>query len=145
MIARFFTPFIFLLAVTMTATPISIASASPQIFETMSGSWRGKGFITTSSEADAESIRCKMRNSHKSDERTIALSGNCAVAGFVFSLRGWIAQDGKKNAYQASMFRSIASLKQSVFQDGVTENQLTSPSRHETALQKKTCPPRSFW
>ena len=50
-------------------------------------------------------------------ERTgrLDLSGNCAVGGFVFSLNGFIQQNGTKNAYTASMFRSLANLKQSNF------------------------------
>jgi len=41
--------------------------------------------------------------------------GNCAVSGFVFSLNGFIQQNGGKNSYTANMFRSFANLKQSNF------------------------------
>ena len=55
-----------------------------------------------------------MNNKIKDDGR-INLSGNCAVSGFVFSLNGFIEQNSGKNSYTASMFRSLANLKQSNF------------------------------
>ncbi len=91
------------------------ANASPEIFTTLEGKWRGKGLVKAGPNSKNESIRCKMSNKSASDERRLKLSGNCAVSGFVFSLRGWIQQNGSKNSYSASMFQSLANLKQSVF------------------------------
>ena len=48
-------------------------------------------------------------------DRRMKIGGNCAVGGFVFSLKGFIQQNGSKNSYTASMFRSLANLKQSNF------------------------------
>ncbi|MDJ0613730.1 MAG: hypothetical protein QNJ29_08620 [Rhizobiaceae bacterium] len=88
--------------------------ASPVIFENMSGKWRGKGLVKASPKGKQESIRCRMSNKPDGSSR-IKLSGNCAVSGFVFSLNGFIEQNGGKNSYTASMFRSLANLKQSNF------------------------------
>lgn len=88
--------------------------ASPALFENLSGKWRGKGLVKASAKGKPESIRCKMSNKIKENGR-INLSGNCAVSGFVFSLNGFIQQNGSKNSYTASMFRSLANLKQSNF------------------------------
>lgn len=97
-------------------TPVSVIApeASPAIFENMSGAWRGKGLVKASAKGKKESIRCKMKNKIAEAGR-IKLSGNCAVSGFVFSLKGFIQQNGGKNSYTASMFRSLANLKQSNF------------------------------
>ncbi len=96
--------------------PVSQTSsfASPAIFENMSGKWRGKGLVKASPKGKNESIRCRMSNKPNGASR-INLSGNCAVSGFVFSLNGFIQQNGSKNSYTASMFRSLANLKQSNF------------------------------
>lgn len=93
---------------------VSQSQASPAIFENMSGKWRGKGLVKASAKGKKESIRCKMSNK-LTDPGRIKLSGNCAVSGFVFSLNGFIQQNGGKNSYTASMFRSLANLKQSNF------------------------------
>ncbi len=98
---------------TIPATSIS-AFASPQIFENMSGSWRGKGLVKSGPKAKNESIRCKLRSKQDGTSK-LKMSGNCAVSGFIFSLNGYIQQNGGKNAYSASMFRSLANLKQSNF------------------------------
>ena len=105
-----------LIALAATASPMSVQTgfASPAIFENLSGKWRGKGLVKASAKGKNESIRCKMNNKINEENR-IKLSGNCAVSGFVFSLNGFIQQDGNKNAYTASMFRSLANLKQSNF------------------------------
>ena len=90
------------------------AGASQAIFENMTGKWRGKGLVKASPKGKDESIRCRMNNKLDNDTR-IDLSGSCAVSGFVFSLGGFIEQNGSKNSYTASMFRSLANLKQSNF------------------------------
>lgn len=98
----------------LTSPPVSVsANASPQIFENMSGSFRGKGLVKSGPKSKNESIRCRL--SGKPDGATrINMSGNCAVSGFVFSLNGFIEQTGG-NSYRANMFRSLANLKQSNF------------------------------
>ncbi|MEM7288829.1 MAG: hypothetical protein AAF412_00440 [Pseudomonadota bacterium] len=93
---------------------ITDTQASPQLFENLSGKWRGKGLVKASAKGKPVSIRCKMSNNVKDNAR-INLSGNCAVSGFIFSLKGFIQQNGGKNSYTASMFRSLANLKQSNF------------------------------
>ena len=113
------------------------ASASSKIFDNISGSWRGKGFVTTSSEASEESIRCRMKNQHDVGTRKVSLSGNCAVAGFVFSLRGFIQQEGTKNAYQASMFRSLANLKQSTFSGKRSGNNINFTFKARDRISKQ--------
>lgn len=98
------------------ATPASTVSvnASPQIFENMTGSWRGKGKVKSGPKAKNESIRCKLK-SRPDGASKLKMTGNCAVSGFVFSLNGFIQQNGGKNSYTANMFRSFANLKQSNF------------------------------
>jgi len=96
-------------------SPAQPVQASEKIFENMSGKWRGKGLVKASSKAKKESIRCRMSNNPSSTTGRLNLSGNCAVSGFVFSLKGYIQQNGGKNSYTASMFRSLANLKQSNF------------------------------
>lgn len=98
---------------TIPATSIS-AYASPQIFENMSGSWRGKGLVKSGPKAKNESIRCKLKGKPDGASK-LKMIGNCAVSGFIFSLNGYIQQNGGKNSYSASMFRSLANLKQSNF------------------------------
>ena len=100
-----------LLAIPLTPTS---TYASPQIFENMSGSWRGKGLVKSGPKAKKESIRCKLR-SRPDGTAKLKMTGNCAVSGFIFSLNGYIQQNGGKNSYSASMFRSLANLKQSNF------------------------------
>ena len=104
------------LALATVISPVStgVSGASPAIFENMTGKWRGKGLVKASPKGKKESIRCRMSNKPK-DASRITLSGNCAVSGFVFSLNGFIQQNGGKNSYTASMFRSLANLKQSNF------------------------------
>jgi len=101
-------------ATVLTPMGVQTSDASPVIFENMSGKWRGKGLVKASPKGKKESIRCRMSNKPEGDGR-IKLSGNCAVSGFVFSLNGFIQQNGGKNSYTASMFRSLANLKQSNF------------------------------
>jgi hypothetical protein len=98
------------------ATPVTSTSAyaSPQIFENMSGSWRGKGLVKSGPKAKKESIRCKLKGKPDGASK-LKMVGNCAVSGFIFSLNGYIQQNGGKNSYSASMFRSLANLKQSNF------------------------------
>ncbi len=103
-----------LLAVPATA-PNHFVEASPALYEKLTGKWRGKGKVKTSAKAKKESIRCKMKNIPSSKDGRLDLSGNCAVSGFVFSLNGYIQQNGSKNSYTASMFRSLANLKQNNF------------------------------
>ena len=115
----------------------SYAHASPKIFENISGSWRGKGFVTASSESDEESIRCRMKNKHATDQRRVMLSGSCAVAGFVFSLRGYIQQSGNKNSYEASMFRSLTNLKQSAFSGKRSGNNINFTFKARDRISKQ--------
>ena len=95
--------------------PYQPVNASPAIFEKLTGKWRGKGLVKATPKGKTESIRCRMNNKPNGKEGRLDLSGNCAVGGFVFSLNGFIQQNGTKNAYTASMFRSLANLKQSNF------------------------------
>ncbi len=108
------------------ATPIFVTSsyAAPHMFDLLAGSWRGTGFVTASSDSDEESIRCKMRNKNDKDKGKLVMSGNCGVGSFLFSLRGWIKQDGTKNRYNASMFQSIASLRTETFAGKRSGNKL---------------------
>lgn len=101
-------------ALPIAPTPDS-ANASSAIFDNMTGKWRGKGLVKASAKAKKESIRCRMTNKPSSRPGRLELTGNCAVSGFVFSLNGFIEQNGSKNSYTASMFRSLANLKQSNF------------------------------
>ena len=93
----------------------STVEASPQIFENLVGKWRGKGLVKASPKGKNESIRCRMTSKPASSGAQLNLSGNCAVSGFVFSLKGYIKQNGGRNSYTASMFRSLANLKQDNF------------------------------
>lgn len=93
----------------------SPTTANEEVFELLAGNWRGKGVIKTSPESKKESIRCRLRANNNAADRKLNMSGNCGVAGFVFSLGGWIKQNGTKNSYNASMFRTIAALKTNVF------------------------------
>ncbi|MEM9332373.1 MAG: hypothetical protein AAGA53_13675 [Pseudomonadota bacterium] len=95
--------------------PIAPSEASPAIFESISGKWRGKGLVKATPKGKDESIRCRMNNKPSKKPGRIDLGGNCAVGGFVFSLNGFIQQNGGKNSYTASLFRSLANLKQSNF------------------------------
>ncbi|MEO0329839.1 MAG: hypothetical protein AAF217_14740 [Pseudomonadota bacterium] len=81
----------------------------------MAGKWRGKGLVKASAKGKNESIRCRMNAKPDGNTNRLKMTGNCAVSGFVFSLNGFIQQNGNKNAYTASMFRSLANLKQSNF------------------------------
>lgn len=100
-----------LLIIPVTTTAVN---ASPKIFENMTGSFRGKGLVKTSPKAKKESIRCRLKGKPDGAAK-IKLSGNCAAGGFVFSLNGFIQQNGSKNSYTANMFRAFANLKQSNF------------------------------
>lgn len=93
------------------ATP---AYASKAMFDGLSGKWRGKGLVKASEKGKQENIRCRMTNKPEGADK-LDLSGTCAVGGFAFSLSGFIQQNGGKNSYTASMFRSLANLKQSNF------------------------------
>ncbi|MEM8652176.1 MAG: hypothetical protein AAGF54_16700 [Pseudomonadota bacterium] len=102
-----------ILALTVTDTKtVTPAKASPQIFENLSGKWRGRGTVKAGPKAKAENIRCRMTAKPKGNSR-VNTSGNCAVGGFVFSLGGFIEQNG--SVYTASMFRSLANIKQNNF------------------------------
>lgn len=103
------------LSIGILALPVSNISvnASPQIFENMTGSWRGKGLVKSGPKAKNESIRCRLK-SKPDGAKKLKMTGNCAVSGFVFSLNGFIQQNGS-NAYSANLFRSLANLKQSNF------------------------------
>lgn len=104
------------LSIGILAIPISIisVSASPVIFENMTGSFKGKGLVKSGPKAKNESIRCRLKGKPDGASK-LKMSGNCAVSGFVFSLNGFIAQNGNKNSYTANMFRSLANLKQNNF------------------------------
>jgi len=104
------------LSVGLLIIPVSTVgvNASPQIFENMSGSWRGKGLVKSGPKAKNESIRCRMKGKPDGSSK-LNMTGSCAVSGFVFSLNGFIQQNGGKNSYTANMFRSLANLKQSNF------------------------------
>ena len=103
------------LSIGILSLPVSSisANASPQIFENMTGSWRGKGLVKSGPKAKKESIRCRLK-SKPDGSKKLKMTGNCAVSGFVFSLNGFIQQNGS-NAYSANLFRSLANLKQSNF------------------------------
>ena len=101
-------------AVALPAVP-SAPQASEALFKNLSGKWRGKGLVKGSPKGKEESIRCRMSNEPGSKSGRLDLSGSCAVSGFVFSLNGYIQQNGGKNSYTASMFKSLANLKQENF------------------------------
>ena len=117
-------------------TGISHLEASPAIFENLSGKWRGKGLVKSSSKGKKESIRCKMNNS-VSDSKRIRLKGNCAVSGFVFSLNGFIKQNGSKNSYTASMFKSLANIKQSNFSGKRSGNRINFNFKGRDRISKQ--------
>lgn len=104
------------LSISILAVPTSSVSvnASPQIFENMTGDWRGSGLVKSGPKAKQESIRCKLKSKPDGGAK-LKMSGNCAISGFVFSLNGFIQQNGGKNSYTANMFRAFANLKQSNF------------------------------
>lgn len=93
---------------------LQVAHASPELFNKMEGKFRGKGLVKASAKGKKEAIRCRMRNKIILDGKKLDIGGSCAVSGFVFSLNGYIEQTGG-NSYRASMFRSLANLKQSSF------------------------------
>ena len=95
-------------------TAVTPAHAAKDMFEGLSGKWRGKGLVKASEKGKEENIRCRMTNKPEGSDK-LDLSGTCAVGGFAFSLGGFIKQNGGKNSYTASMFRSLANLKQSNF------------------------------
>lgn len=96
-------------------SPVLTPEASPALFENLYGKWRGKGLVKATPKGKKESIRCRMTNKPASEGGKVDLGGRCSVSGFVFSLNGYIKQNGSKNSYTASMFRSLANLKQSNF------------------------------
>ena len=122
------------LAVTATTTPVH---ANGDIFEMLSGKWRGKGQVRASVEKNKEVMRCKMNNSHKEAEGRLALTGRCSVAGFPFSLRGYIQQNGTKNSYRASMFQAIAALKQESFSGKRSGKKLNFVFRAKDVISKE--------
>lgn len=127
-----------ILSVAILASPVTVfsAKASPTIFENMSGKWRGKGLVKSSPKGKQESIRCRMSNKRESEVR-IDLSGNCAVSGFVFSLGGFIEQNGTRNSYTASMFRSLANLKQSNFSGKRSGNRINFSFKARDRISKQ--------
>jgi hypothetical protein len=118
-------------------TPVStsMVEASPAIFENLSGKWRGKGLVKATAKGKKESIRCRMSNKIDGSDK-IKLSGNCAVSGFVFSLNGFIKQNGGKNSYTASMFRSLANLKQSNFSGTRSGNRINFSFKARDRISK---------
>ncbi len=95
--------------------PVPTLEASPEIFDNITGKWRGRGLVKATPKGKDESIRCRMTNKPVDETGKMDISGNCALGGFVFSLNGFIQQNDGKNSYTASMFRSLANLKQSNF------------------------------
>lgn len=123
------------LSASLSPQAVSHSHASPEFFESISGKWRGKGLVKSSEKGKKESIRCRMSNTVKRDGR-IDLSGNCAVSGFVFSLNGYIEQNGG-NSYTASMFRSLANLKQSNFSGKRSGNRLNLSFKARDRVSKQ--------
>lgn len=115
MLKKLALPLLLATALLSGAAPTPTAIASPAIFENLTGKWRGKGLVKASAKAKQESIRCRMTNKPGTRSGRLDMIGNCAVSGFVFSLNGFIQQNGGQNSYTASMFRSLANLKQSNF------------------------------
>ena len=71
------------------------AYASKAIFDQMEGKFRGKGLVKATAKGKKESIRCRMTNKPAPDGKRLDISGNCAVSGFIFSLRGYMEQTSR--------------------------------------------------
>ena len=86
-------------------------AAKKHYFDGLTGSWRGKGFVTTSVGAKEEAIRCRLRNRNDEKKPKLILSGNCSIGGVLIPMTGWIQQVGKSKKYTASLFKSLGFLR----------------------------------
>lgn len=110
MITFFIRPVIFILAATLLmATPAN--AAKKHFLDGLTGSWKGKGFVTTSANAKEEAVRCRLRNKLETKKPKLKLNGTCGIGGVIIPMNGWIQQNGNSKKYTASLFKSLGFLR----------------------------------
>ncbi len=124
--------------VIMFSSPAASAQ-NTHIFDQLAGSWSGRGIIVHSVGANEEAIRCRLRNrSTHASARKLVLAGNCAVAGLVLPMGGWMQQQDDSNRYTASMFQSLARLKTDSFDGTRRGRQLRFHYQGTDAVSKQS-------
>jgi len=91
--------------------PTSIYAQKKHFFDDLTGSWRGKGFVTTSVGAKEEAVRCRLRNRKDAKIAKLFLIGNCSIGGILIPMNGWLQQSGTSKKYTASLFKGLAFLR----------------------------------
>lgn len=91
--------------------PTSAYAAKKHFLDSLSGSWKGKGFVVTSAGAKEEAIRCRLRNRTDTKKAKLTITGSCGIGGVLIPMNGWIQQKGNSSRYLASLFKSLAFLR----------------------------------
>lgn len=126
-------------AALMAPNPMGSTSASAgEFIQSLTGNWRGSGLVKPGPQSDQESIRCKLRSNNGRIKTRLVMNGNCAVAGLIFRLNGWIEQNGSGNRFSASMFQSLANISTQAFSGRRSGNRLNF---NFTAIHKKSKQP----
>lgn len=105
-----------LLALVISLLFSSASYAAPKhFFDGLTGSWKGKGFLTTSIGAKEEAVRCRLQNRKDKAKPKLILGGNCGIGGVLIPMIGWIKQSGKSKKYTASLFKNLGFLRIDLF------------------------------
>ena len=91
--------------------PSNSHAAKKHFLDSLSGSWKGKGFVVTSVGAKEEAIRCRLRNRTDTKNAKLAITGSCGIGGVLIPMNGWIQQKSNSSRYLASLFKSLAFLR----------------------------------
>lgn len=102
----------------------SAHAAQKHFLDGLTGSWRGKGFVTTNVGAKEEAVRCRLNNRLDKKKPKIILTGTCGIGGVLIPMNGWIQQTGKSKKYTASLFKSLGFLRIDSFKGSLKGSKL---------------------
>ena len=131
-----FRPVVLALAASLLIAPAANA-AKKHFLDGLTGSWKGKGFVTTSKDSKEEAVRCRLKNRLDKNMPKLILSGTCAIGGVVIPMRGWIKQTGKSRKYTASLFKNLAFLRVDSFNGSQSGSKLNLRFKGKDKVNKE--------
>ncbi len=118
--------------------PTSSYAAKKHFLDSLSGSWKGKGFVVTSVGAKEEAIRCRLRNRTETKKAKLAIAGSCGIGGVLIPMNGWIQQKKNSKRYVASLFKSLAFLRIDSFTGKLSGKKLRLRFKGKDKINKET-------
>ncbi len=85
-----------------------LPTVNHEVFSKFAGEWRGQGVLLTSSSADKETVRCRLKSTVIFDGKFLYQDGTCSAVGRTVSFLTTLGYDRVAEHYAGTWINSIA-------------------------------------